>query len=282
MFNRRTSGSVVCPSCGSLVGVQDDRCAICGRWNPGLWGFAPMLRALGNDLGFVPFIIGGSSVLYVATLVVSGPNIRMQGLFSLLSPSLPALFLFGASGAVPIFEYGRWWTVLSATWLHGGLLHVFFNMLWVRQLGPAAAEIFGGSRMVIIYTMAGVAGFLLSSVGGEFVRLPFLSGAGFTVGASASIFGLLGGLVYYGRRSGSSLVRREAWGYAVPLFIFGLIMPGIDNYAHAGGFAGGYVTALVLDPLKPERVEHLIVALLCVGLSLLAVAVSIFHGIRFF
>lgn len=241
-----------------------------------------MLRALGNDLGFVPFIIGGSSVLYVATLVVSGPNIRMQGLFSLLSPSLPALFLFGASGAAPIFEYGRWWTVLSATWLHGSLLHVFFNMLWVRQLGPAAADIFGGSRMVIIYTMAGVAGFLLSSIGGGFVRIPLLTGAGFTVGASASIFGLLGGLVYYGRRSGSSLVRREAWGYAVPLFIFGLIMPGIDNWAHAGGFAGGYVTAVVLDPLKPERVEHLIAALLCVGLSLLAVAVSILDGLRFF
>ena len=282
MFKRRTSGSVVCPSCGSLVGVLDDRCAICGRWNPGLWGFAPLLRSLGNDLGFVPLIIGGSAVLYVATLLVSGSNIRMQGLFSLLAPSLPALFLFGASGAVPIFEYGRWWTVLSATWLHGGLLHVVFNMLWVRQLGPAAAEIFGASRMVIIYTMAGVAGFLFSSFGGEFVRLPFIQGAGFTIGASASIFGLLGGLVYYDRRSGSSLVRREAWGYAVPLFVFGLIMPGIDNYAHAGGFAGGYLTAIVLDPLKPERVEHLIVAILCVGLSLLAVAVSIVTGLRYF
>ena len=41
VFQRRTSGSVVCPSCGSLVGVRDDKCYICGRTNPGLWGFGP-------------------------------------------------------------------------------------------------------------------------------------------------------------------------------------------------------------------------------------------------
>ena len=44
MFQRRTTGSVVCPSCGSLVGVRDDKCYTCGRSNPGLWGFGPALR----------------------------------------------------------------------------------------------------------------------------------------------------------------------------------------------------------------------------------------------
>ena len=53
MFKRQTTGSVVCASCGSLVGVNDDTCYSCGRRNPGLWGFGPMLRAFGNDLGFV-------------------------------------------------------------------------------------------------------------------------------------------------------------------------------------------------------------------------------------
>ena len=52
MFKRQTTGSVVCASCGSLVGVNDDTCYTCGRRNPGLWGFGPMLRAFGNDLGF--------------------------------------------------------------------------------------------------------------------------------------------------------------------------------------------------------------------------------------
>ena len=64
-----------------------------------------------------------------------------------------------------------------------------------------------------------------------------LRGASFTVGASASIFGLLGALVHYGRKSGSSLIHAEAKRYALILFVFGLVMPGVDNFAHAGGFS---------------------------------------------
>lgn len=281
MFKRRTSGSVVCPSCGYLVGVRDERCANCGRWNPGMWGFAPALRSLGNDLGFVQLVLWGSSALYVAMLLVSGPAIRMDGLFSMLSPSTAVLFVFGASGALPVFGFGRWWTVISAGWLHGGLLHILFNMLWVRQLGPATAEIYGAGRMIIIYTVAGIAGFLLSTVAGAtlgWMPLPFLRGAEFTIGASAPIFGLLGALVYYGRRGGSSLVGREAFGYAVTLFVFGLIMQGVDNYAHAGGFAGGYLTARWLDPLRPERLEHVLAALGCLAVTILSIVASLVTG----
>src|SRR5437870_4417032 len=103
MFSRQTSGSVVCPSCGSLVGVRDDKCYTCGRANPGLWGFAPVLRQLGTDLGFVPLVIGVSSILYVLTLVASGGDFQpYTGGLNILAPSLRALFLFGASGAVPV------------------------------------------------------------------------------------------------------------------------------------------------------------------------------------
>ena len=62
---------------------------------------------------------------------------------SFMAPASPALFLFGASGALPVFGLGRWWTVLSAGWLHGSLLHILFNMMWVRQPAPATAEIYG-------------------------------------------------------------------------------------------------------------------------------------------
>lgn len=283
MFKRQRAGSVVCPACGSLVGVNDDRCVRCGRWNPGLWGFAPALRRFGNDMGFVPLVVGGSSVLYVVMLLMSGPNIRMEGLFSLLSPSTQVLLLFGASGAIPVFGYGRWWTLVSAAWLHAGLLHILFNMLWVRQLGPVAVEGYGAPRTVIIYTVAGICGFALSSAAGAgFLPIPILRGAGLTIGASASIFGLLGALVYYGRRAGSSMMRREALHYAVVLFVFGLIMPGVDNFAHAGGFAGGYLTARLLDPLRPARVEHLLAALACLVLSVLSIVASVVHGLNLF
>jgi rhomboid protease GluP len=282
VFRRQRSGSVICTSCGVLVGVNDDRCYNCGRRNPGLWGFAPMLRSLGGDMGFVPFVIGTCAVLYVLTLLASQGNIGMRGIFSLFSPSQAALFLFGASGALPVFRFDRWWTVLSAGWLHGGALHILFNMLWVRQLAPATADLYGPGRMVIIYTAAGIAGFALSSFAGAYLPdLFFLRGGQFTVGASASIFGLLGALVYYGRRGGSRLVGSEALSYALMLGIFGFIMPGVDNYAHAGGFGGGYLAARLLDPLKQERIDHIAMALGCLALSILSVVASVVTGLRF-
>ncbi|MSO45703.1 MAG: rhomboid family intramembrane serine protease, partial [Acidobacteria bacterium] len=189
MFQRQTSGSVVCPACGSLVGVGDEKCYSCGRVNPGLWGFAPLLRRLGTDLGFVPFVIGVSGTLYVLTLIASGPDLTViGGAMSILQPSSRALLLFGASGAFPVFSLDAWWTLLSASWLHGNLLHIVFNMMWVRNLGPSTAEITGPARTVVIYVVSGACGFLLSSVAGEYVSVPMLRGADFTVGASASIF----------------------------------------------------------------------------------------------
>ncbi len=271
---------MVCPSCGNLVGVNDERCFNCGRRNPGMWGYAPLLRRLGNDLGFTNLVIGGCVALYLATLLASRGRIGMGGLFNLLAPSSEALFIFGASGAIPVFRYDRWWTVLSAGWLHGSALHILFNMMWVRQLGPAVGNLFGPSRLVIIYTAGSILGFLLSSFFGAVLPgIPILGGAGFTIGASAPIFGLLGALVRYGRRTGSSLVGSQAWGYALTLFIFGLLMPGVDNWAHAGGFAGGYVAALLLDPMQRERPGHLLAALACIGFTLLAVVASLVSGL---
>jgi membrane associated rhomboid family serine protease len=280
MFRQKT-GSVVCASCGSLVGVRDEKCYSCGRRNPGLWGFGPVLRRFGNDLGFISLVIYGSAVLYTATLVVSlalGENIMGGSLFSLLGPGSRSLFLFGASGAIPVFVYDRWWTILSAGWLHGGALHIIFNIMWVRNLGPAVGDLYGAARMIIIYTIGGACGFLLSSFAGAYIPpIPFLRGAQLTIGASAPIFGLLGALVYYGRRGGSSMVRSEAMSYAVTLFVFGLIMPGggVDNFAHAGGFGGGYLAGMWLDPLKRERMDHFIGAAICLGATALSILWSI-------
>jgi rhomboid protease GluP len=283
VFKRRTTGSVVCPSCGSLVGVRDDRCYTCGRANPGLWGFGPALRQLGADFGFVPLVIGGSALLYMLSLVLSGSNVNVVGGFSLLAPSRDALLLLGASGATPVFRVGAWWTVLSATWLHGGLLHILFNMMWVRDLGPVSADVVGPARTVIIYTVSGVTGFLLSSVMGLFyLPIPFFQGADLTVGASASVFGLLGALVHYGQRSGSSLIHTEAKRYAIILFVMGIIFPGVDNFAHAGGFLGGYATSSFFNPLTKERGDHILVAVICVVATFLAVVASLLTYLPYF
>lgn len=273
-LKRKTEGSVVCASCGVLVGVNDDRCDNCGRRNPGLWGYGPALRSLGQDLGFVRLVMGGTIALFVLSLLLSRGEMQMMS----IGPNGAILFLLGSSGSIPVFEYGRWWTLLTAGWLHAGILHILFNVLWIRQLGPAVAEAYGAARMIIIFTCANIAGFALSSAAGQYLwwmPLPFLRGAQFTVGASAAIFGLLGAAVYYGRRTGSSHASQIGLQYALILGLFGVIFPGVDNYAHLGGFLGGYATALVLDPLKPERVDHMVIAGVCLLATVAALAASI-------
>ncbi len=277
MFRQKT-GSVVCASCGSLVGVNDDKCYNCGRRNPGLWGFGPVLRRFGNDFGFTTVIIYGCGALYALSLVltlVSGGNLFAGSLFSLLGPNRFATTALGNAGAVPVFVEGRWWTLLSAGWLHAGALHILFNLMWVRQLGPAVEDMYGGARMIIIYTLSSMSGFLLSSFLGAYLSIPFFSGGSFTLGASAPIFGLLGALVHYGRRGGSSLVGSQAMSYAITMFVFGLIMPGVDNAAHLGGFVGGWLAAKWLDPLKRERMDHFIAAAVCLLATAVAIVVSL-------
>ena len=273
MFRRPRTGSTLCPSCGKLVGVNDEVCYNCGRKRPGMWGLTAVLRNLGKDLGFVQVVIVGTAFLYVATLIVDPEGIRMGGLFSIGSPSAQSLLRFGAAGAFPVFGLGRWWTLLSAGWLHGGLLHIGFNLYWIRMLAPETAELYGAGRMVIVYTISSLAGFALSSVIGAF--LPFLGGGGLTVGASAPILGLLGALVYYGRRVGSSIVGRQAWYYAVFMIAFGFLMRGVDNWAHIGGFAGGYLAGLLVDPRKPETGNQIAVAAVCLAATLASIVASL-------
>ncbi|HSW39118.1 MAG TPA: rhomboid family intramembrane serine protease [Acidobacteriota bacterium] len=277
MFRRQKTGSIICPYCGKLVGAGEKECWNCGRRNPGLWGFASMLRLFGNRLEFVSVVIYGCAILYVATLLVDPHNISMQGI-SILSPSPGSLLIFGASGWMPVFTLDRWWTVLSAAWLHGGLLHILFNMLWIRQLAPATAELYGASRLVIIYTVSSITGFLLTSGAALVIgtsSLLFIRSAQLTVGASAPIFGLLGALVAFGQRSGSRHIGGQAMTYAAILFVFGIIMPYVDNLAHLGGFLGGYAVARMMNPAVRERFEHTITAIVCVALTLLSILASV-------
>ena len=134
-----------------------------------------MLRAFGNDLGFVTLVIYGCSALYVVGLAADGGARRQH--HGRRKPADHAVAdgrrsrLLGASGASPVFEFGHWWTVLSASWLHGSVLHILFNMLWVRQLGPATADIYGPGRMVIIYTLPVLPAFSSRSTAGYVLGL---------------------------------------------------------------------------------------------------------------
>ncbi len=290
MFKRQTTGSVVCPSCGKLVGINESECWHCGRSNPGMWGFGPALRRLGADLGVSQVVIFGCALLYLVSLVLSPTGVNWSPDLGFLSPSGESLARLGAAGAIPVVVSGHWWTLLSAGWLHGSLIHILFNMMWVRQLAPAASVIFGPGRTMLIYILASVGGFLLSSLMGFALTITqgsLLSGllsllmgrALLTVGASAAVFGLLGAVVYAGRRGVAAHLGRQAWIWAVFLFIFGLVFPSVDNWAHLGGFVAGYGLAKWFNPLLPEKPDHLYGALAALAVTAIAIVVAFLKGL---
>ena len=245
-----------------------------------MWGFSLLLRVIGSDVVFSRVVLYACGVLYVLMLVTDPSGIGGGGLFTMLSPSGRSTFLFGSSGVIPVLQENRWWTVLSAGWLHGGLLHIGFNMMWANQLIPAVSRLYGPGRVVIIYVLSSAVGFTATSLAVFLpIRIPFLLPAGQTVGASAAILGLLGALVYYGRRTGQTAVRSQALGYAIVLIMFGFVMSSVDNWAHLGGFGGGYLVAKWLDPLKPERTDHLMAAGALIVVSGLAILASFLHGL---
>ena len=272
MLGKQRTGSVVCPSCNRLVGRSEPRCPFCGRPAPGMFGMGSTLRQHESALSLWPLIGWICGAIFIATLATdpAGPFAGIGGFFQ---PSSDRLRAFGASGAVPVFRDGRWWTVLSANWLHGNLLHIGMNMLFLRQVAPAVEQLYGTGRAWIIYIVSGATGFAASTLS---VFLPILgSRGGFTVGASAALFGLLGALLHYSRRGGSRALGQMVWTSVVANIAFGLLFPGIDNWAHLGGFAGGWLISYWLDPLKPERPEHLIAGALGLFASLGAVVWSL-------
>ena len=231
---RKTEGSLVCAGCGKLVGINEPKCPYCGAWRPGLFGFAPALqRIVGRQLDLVGLIVMTCITVYAVALLLQPDAIFSGGgLMSILSPGNRALYQLGMTGGVA-WSLGWWWTLLTASYLHGNLLHIFFNMMWVRNLAPAAADVYGPARTFVLFNVSGVAGFYLSNV---------MTGAP-TVGASAGIFGLLAALIVYGRKRGSSTMSAQLWQWALILGLFGFIMPSVNNWAHGGGFAGGWVAA---------------------------------------
>ena len=155
--------AILCPSCHQLVSNDATRCPHCGQRQPGLWGFTSAMRKMGLQLDFTRLITLSCVGLYVLSLLVD-PGAIFQGGFEnplgLLAPSGQASFMLGMTGSEPVLRYGHWWTLITAMYLHGGLLHIFFNMMWVRQLAPLVEEFFGPFRLLSIFTAGGVAGFI--------------------------------------------------------------------------------------------------------------------------
>ncbi len=264
---------MICPSCGKLIGVGEERCPFCGAWRPGLYGYTPVLQRLfGRRLDIVRLIVIACISLYVISLAIQPQAIfRGGGIFNLLSPGQFALYELGMTSRIALRE-GWWWTLLTAIYLHGGLLHIFFNLMWIRNLGPAVNEVYGPARGFVLFSLSGAVGFLVSDLVSP---VP-------SIGASGSIFGLLAALIVYGRRVGHSLLTRQLWQWAIITFAMGFLMTGVNNWAHAGGFASGWVVAesMRFSEEKRESPAVQVLALALLVVTALGFALSVFTVAR--
>jgi rhomboid protease GluP len=150
-------------------------------------------RGMSDGDQLLKILIGVNVAMYILSLMISARStgFSINPLF-FLSPDNRSLLLLGASGYVPIDRLHRWWSLISASYLHGSILHIFFNMIALRQLGPLVLSEYGNYRMFIIYTLSGVFGFFVS----------YLAGVTFTIGASAAVCGLIGAALYFGKSRG--------------------------------------------------------------------------------
>lgn len=240
-MNKNGKTALLCPNCRRLVSVDEPHCPHCGTVRPGAWWKNNALtRALYDQSGLVRAVIALNIGMYLLSLLI---NSRLPALtanpFALLSPENRSLLFLGATGSIPIERFGRFWTVISAMYLHGGLLHIVFNMIAFSQLAPRVVREFGTYRTLAIYTMGGAIGFWIS----------YRAGVTFTIGASGAVCSLIGALLYYGKSRGGiygQALFRHVGGWAIGILIFGLLMPGINNWAHGGGFAAGIALAYLL------------------------------------
>src|SRR5208337_2548390 len=265
--------SILCPNCRKLISRDEPACPYCGLIRPGLHNTAGVIRKifLGSDP--VRTIIYVNIALYVLSLILGG--ISTEGSFNFLSPSSQSLFLLGASGTIPVIGAHRYWTLISASFLHGGILHIAFNMMALYQLGPFVLREFGFHRFINLYIITGICGFAVS----------VLFGVPFTIGASASICGLIGAIIYFGKSRGDhygEIIYKEAMGWVVGLIVFGLIFSGINNWAHGGGILSGIGLAFLMgyNDNKQESAWIKLLAYACILITVLvliwAVANSMF------
>lgn len=270
--------AVLCPNCGKLISSSETTCPHCGLSSPtSKWKNNPWTKGISDEGMLIRTIIAINAAIYILSLVLypQGMSMSMNPL-TMLSPSGSSLILLGATGTYPIDQLGRWWSLVSANFLHGSILHILFNMMAFKQIAPLITREFGTYRMLVIYIVGGTLGFLLS----------YLAGVRVTIGASAAVCSLIGAALFYGKSRGGvygQAVFRQVGGWVIGLFIFGLLIPGINNWGHGGGLIGGALLGVAMGyhETKMENITHKMLAQVCVAITILILAWAIITGLIF-
>ncbi|MBN1813957.1 MAG: rhomboid family intramembrane serine protease [Anaerolineae bacterium] len=232
------------------------------------------VRRVGTMMTFGQLLAASTPRYFVAPTLI-GLNVAIFALMALLgvstfNPTGEQLFVWGANYG-PATLGGQWWRLLSSTFIHGGIIHLAFNMQCLWQLGRLTERLYGNWAFLALYVLSGLGG----SVASLWWNPNTLS-----VGASGAIFGVAGGLVAFLYLSKLPMPRAATRSILSSTMIFvgynllyGFSSSGIDNAAHIGGLVtGALMGALLTRPLPPpEGFSRLPKALVAVGLVLLLV-----------
>ena len=234
----------MCPACGNLVGISATRCPACGTSvnfslaaaGRGVSGFFGGSAPATTGLLIVNFL------MFAVSLVTSMQEGSGLSLFSGVNGEV--LYRLGAVYAPAIFAGHQWFRLVTAMFLHGSILHIGFNMWVLWDVGPVIEEVYGSARYLFLYTVAGIAGFVLSAWRGNF-----------SVGASGAILGLVGVMLAITTIRGGAAMqaqRSRLIFWIVIIFAQGLL-PGlnVDNWAHFGGLASGFLLGRVFADRQP-------------------------------
>jgi rhomboid protease GluP len=201
----------------------------------------------GRIMGVLPIPTTASSVIIVVNLalyVVSWyltQNTEAAQLYG--APSMGGIdgnVLMRLGAKSPYILAGQWWRLVTAMFLHAGLLHIGMNMWCLVDLGPEVEALFNTTKFTVFYLATGIAGFILSTWWSPF---------GMSVGASGAIMGMIGVLIGASFHHGhlGKEYRSQLWKWVIYIAIFGIFF-NADNAAHFGGLALG----LALGYLVPE------------------------------
>jgi rhomboid protease GluP len=247
----------LCPNCGTLVGPGATHCYQCGASMT--FSMAAASKSLGRLLPQTSpatyAILGLSCLIYLLSLVwtmrMSGLQQPSGGAFGMLNSlgGINGEVLQRLGASLPLaYNLQEPWRFVMAIFLHGGLLHIGFNMWVLMDIGPQIEELYGSARYFFIYVITGIGGYVVSSVSGHF-----------SVGGSGALLGLIGILlaITTGRRSaGMRMLRQQIIRWLIYILVWGLLFPGIDNMAHLGGLATGFLLGKIMmdrPPLSPEE-----------------------------
>jgi len=261
----------LCPACGSLVGINATRCHECGAnlrfslaaLSKGLSGF------FGGQAPATTAILIANIIMFAATLLVGFAKGQGQGFSVLFSVNGEALYRLGMG--IPMrYQDFSWYRLVTADYLHGGLLHIGLNMMVLLDIGPVVEEVYGSARYFLFYTVCGFCGSLLSA---RFGTAP-------SVGASGAILGLIGILIAItSRRSGAHMqqLRGRLISWVVTIFAIGLFFSGLrtDNWGHFGGLAAGFLLGRYFADREPMNSRERNVAY-ALGWSAFLVVVTCF------